>query len=467
MRSSSIRIKKFLISPRTIISLIMIILIACVAGSLIPQAADKSPSYFETWKEKNIYTYRFVNRLQLNRVYTSFWFLSAVFLVTVSLGYSVYLQVRRNLRQTTDHGPQTTDIFETEAPDKIKSVFISRGYRLLTVRNSQTSVNRERKLIFAKNSIGRWGSVIFHSGLLLVIVSALIAFSFQKRGFVQLIEGETFDGRDDDFLVKDMGILTKDFNPDFKTHLRGFRHTYWENWQVKFVESSLTVINDGKTTRRMLSVNNPLVVNGTKIYQSLDYGYALSFILKQQSGEEILTRFTLDRPADVNKPAIGKSDFPTTGYLFEMKFYPDIRKPSFYPAMPILYLTVYKNRSADPSQIIFNGLLLPGNAVKLGEDVLYFADIRNWSGLIFAENPGIFITYAGFIAGIAGAVMIFLMPYKEIHASVDASGNIAIDGMTKRYNALFREEMKEIEDELRKDMKEAAAHQQSFVREHG
>lgn len=457
------RIKKFLISPKTVISLLIIILIACVAGSLIPQVTDKSPSYFEMWKEKNIYTYRLVNRLQLNRVYTSFWFLSAIFLVMVSLGYSIYLQVRKNLKQPAERRTQITEKTDLTNKDsaRIKEVLKKRHYR------ERNTSNSGQQLIFTKNSIGRWGSVIFHAGLLLVIVSALISLAFQKRGFVQLIEGETFDGRDYDFLVKDMGIFAKDLSAGFKTQLSGFTHTYWNNNQVRFVESSLTIINDEKTSRHMLSVNNPLVVKGIKIYQSLDYGYALSFILKKTSGEDIITRFTLDRPADVKNPALGKSDFPTTGYLFEMKFYPDITKPSFYPAKPILYLTVYKNRSADPSQIIFNGLLLPGNAVKLNGDVLYFTDIRSWSGLIFAENPGMFITYAGFISGITGVVIIFLIPYKELHLSVDASGNIAIKGITKRYDALFKEEMEAIENELREGIKEASGHRQSFVRENG
>ncbi len=98
------KIKKFLTSPKTVITLIIITLGACLIGFFVPQITDKSPSFFEQWKEKNIYTYRFVDRLQLNRVYTSYWFLTLVVLITISLGYSLYLQVKKNIRHKSPFG---------------------------------------------------------------------------------------------------------------------------------------------------------------------------------------------------------------------------------------------------------------------------------------------------------------------------------------------------------------------------
>ncbi len=449
------KIKRFLISPKTIISLIIITLIACLTGFFIPQITDKSPSYFEIWKEKNIYTFRIVDRLQLNRVYTSFWFLTLVVLITASLGYSIYLQVKKNRKQSKAQsakgiaqrpvpsgaeGAKNTEesVFTTEDRNRIREILKKRQYR------EHKTLSSGQKLIFTKNSIGRWGSVIFHSGLLLVIISAFIALSFQQRGFVQLIEGETFDGRDSGFLVKNMGMFKKDFNTGFKTRLSGFSQTYWENKQVRFIESSLVVSGDEQLTKRMLSVNNPLVVKGTKVYQSLNYGYALSFMLEKPTEEKVLTHFTIDRAAEIKKPAFGKSDFPTTDYIFEMKFLPDVSNKSFYLTKPILYLTVFEE-----DRPVFNGLIIPGNAVKIKEDILYFVDVRYWSGLIFTKNPGIFIAYIGFATGIIGMGIMFLLPYKEIHLAFDTDlGLYDITGITKRYHALFKEEMDEIKKEL-------------------
>ncbi len=92
-------IKRLLLSPKTTILLILIFLAACIIGITVPQITEKSPSYFDNWEENNIYTYRFVTRLQLHKIYTSIWFLCAISLTLISLGYSLYLQIKKNIRQ--------------------------------------------------------------------------------------------------------------------------------------------------------------------------------------------------------------------------------------------------------------------------------------------------------------------------------------------------------------------------------
>ncbi|MEW6419230.1 MAG: hypothetical protein AB1480_14140 [Nitrospirota bacterium] len=42
--------------------------------------------------------------------------------------------------------------------------------------------------------MGRFGSAILHAGFLCVIIAALYSLALQQRGFVQLIETETFKG---------------------------------------------------------------------------------------------------------------------------------------------------------------------------------------------------------------------------------------------------------------------------------
>jgi cytochrome c biogenesis protein ResB len=376
-----------------------------------------------------------------------------VVLITASLGYSLYLQVKRNLKQNTEHRTclpdrqaqnsdprlQTINSFTAEHRDRIRAVFKKRRYR------ECKSLSNAQKMVFTKNSIGRWSGVIFHLGLLLVIMSAIAVLCFQQRGFVQLIEGDLFDGKENNFLVKNKGVFAGEFDAGFKTHLSKLTHGYWEKGEIKFLESAVTIIKGEETINKKLSINYPLLINGTNIYQSYDYGYTLSFVLKKPSGEEALSHFNIDRAPTVYKPAIGETDFPTTFYLFEMKFYPDVTNKSFYLTKPILYLTVFEENNR-----VFSGLIIPGNAVKIKEDILYFADTRYWSGLTFIKNPGMFIAYIGFTIGILGCALMFLFPCKEIHLTLNTeTGLFNITGTTKRYHAIFKEEMDEIKTELR------------------
>ncbi len=101
------------------------------------------------------------------------------------------------------------------------------------------------------------------------------------------------------------------------------------------------------------------------------------------------------------------------------------------------------------SSIVFNGLVIPNDAVKIKEDILHFLGVRYWSGLIFVNNPGIFIAYIGFVIGILGTGIMFLLPYKEVYLiSYADRGAYDISGLTKRYQALFKEELSEIRKEL-------------------
>jgi cytochrome c biogenesis protein ResB len=153
------RIKKLLLSPKTVVSLIIITLIACLIGFLVPQIADKSPSFFEQWKEQNIYTYRFVTRLQLHQVYTSYWFLVLVVLIAVSLAYSLFSQVKKNLHYNRMDRPQNAG-HQSQSLEKVRNVLRRRRFR------EQGFLMAEHKLIFTKNSfIAYSGNIRNHDSM--------------------------------------------------------------------------------------------------------------------------------------------------------------------------------------------------------------------------------------------------------------------------------------------------------------
>ncbi len=225
---------------------------------------------------------------------------------------------------------------------------------------------------------------------------------------MQLSEGDVFSGNDRDLLVRDYGVFVKDFNTDFKVHLSRFTHTYYDIGEVKSLESSIVVIDkDGKFQRYSISPNNPLSINGTKIYQSNNYGYVLTFILKRERGADAMTYYFLDIPDRKDKPLTMKDNYPETGYIFFIKFYPDISMNSFNLKRPILYLTVYEG-----NLMIFDGLVIPKDAIRLKGDILIFADIRQWSGILFSNNPAMPLAYAGFITAVLGATILYF-PVKE------------------------------------------------------
>ncbi len=427
--------------PRFVVALIILILIAAFAGVMIPQAGDKGPSYFEAWRLTSPKTLYLVRLLQLDRVYTSVWFLTLVFVVMLSLGHSLYSQVKRNLGRKNSAPSRDLagwDVLATASvieEDGLIRFMKQRGYSL---KNKGDAL-----FAFSKNFMNRWGGVIFHSGLFLIIVAAIIGLAFQKRGFVQVMEGEVFSGNHDAFLVQELGVFPKSFDVGFKTRLSKFKHEYWETGQIKDVSSSVAVIGeDGTARERTITVNSPVKYKGINIYQSLDYGYALSFILKRPGGKETVTHFLLDHSDKRARPLIGSSDFPQTPYIFKMEFYPDISMNSFHLGKPILYLKVLNG-----NDMVFHGLIIPGNVIKIEGNLVKFFNISPWSGLIYVKNPGMALVYAGFLISCMGAALIFFLPHKEIFISLNGHA-VTVYGRTNRYRPLFEEELEGIKRDI-------------------
>ena len=97
-------IKKFFLlisKPKFAIFLIFLILFEIFLSFLIPQIALYGPNYYEQLKIEKPFLYYIINILQLNRIYTSIWFLLPIFLALMSLGYTLYLLFTKNIKKNT------------------------------------------------------------------------------------------------------------------------------------------------------------------------------------------------------------------------------------------------------------------------------------------------------------------------------------------------------------------------------
>ncbi|MBW2605837.1 MAG: cytochrome c biogenesis protein ResB, partial [Deltaproteobacteria bacterium] len=249
-----------------------------------------------------------------------------------------------------------------------------------------------------------------------------------------------------------LGVFAGNFDPGFQVYLNKFTPSYWENDQIKNLESSLTITDTkGEAREFLLSPAGPIRFEGTRIYQSTHYGYALGFLLKQEAGKGVLTDFLLDIPAQKDKPLEGKIDFPITDYILNMKFYPNLIEPSFYATLPGVDLIV-----TEKEEQRFKGRVLFSQRARLNnKNSLKFIRIRYWTGLTFVRNYGMPLVYCGFALSTLGAFLIFMLPYKQVYLKVTEEGNnvqISVGGHTKRYGALFSEEFKELGEDLEKEL---------------
>ena len=436
------RLKKILLSRSTGLILIVFVTMLCLAGVNIPQVSDSSPSFINGWKESHQLLAPIISLLHFDRMFSSEIFIAVVFLLFFVISFSVWNLftsarkkiAKQNLR-FSEKSFKNYFSFISQDDNSVKNVLdtlAGRGYSLKNLSQG--------KYLFRKYGFSQWGGFILHLGMLIIIAAALYTFLFEKRGFIQILERDTFFGNSEEFLSTENGIFTSPFVPNFNITLEKLTPDYYPDGNLKFVESSVLVSTQTEASLHgSLSINNPYKFGGVNIYQSTSFGYTICLLLNK-NGKDIPTYFSLEHPDKLGKPFTAISDFPTTDYIFKMEFRPDINGSSFSLNQPSLRLIVDEKGMTQ-----FDGTMKPGESVRLGDQKLTFVDIRHWSGLILTENQSVIFIFLGFGLIILGLISVYIFPMREIYFAVEKNENairLCFGGRAVREPRQFEEEFR-------------------------
>lgn len=260
----------------------------------------------------------------------------------------------------------------------------------------------------------RWGSLIFHTGLLLVIVAGLAQPLWQKRGFVQLMQGEIFLGREGEFLKTEKGSLAGKIELPFGLRLDALRDAYWKDGRnLRELASDVSVLRNGHAKPVRVAVNSPLLDSGFAVYQSAYYGHAVSVELERRDGQRLMTHFLLDRAAAPGKPEVGGQSFANTDYLFSLRLSPDASGKTFALSNPSVEVEVFKG-----GRPVYAGPLTDKPIPALDGDRFTLAEIKPWSGLNIVDRGGLWILRLGFILTALGAAILFIRSPESTYVTV-------------------------------------------------
>lgn len=435
---------RLLTRPRLVLALILLILIAAVAGSLVPQAATRSPEFFAQWQRESPRVFALVSFLRLDRVYTSPWFLGLAATAALSLAASIRRQIGSVLALRRAPPPAVSERWHVipiacrATDDRIAAFMRKKGFRIRKGAGPSA--------VFVRWPWAKWAGVILHGGLFLVVLAGLTGLCLQERGFLRAVEGGVSEGVMEDFLVTDLGVFRDRFDPGFRIRLNRFDHMYWEDTgQVRSLASRVTLIDPKTGTKEeTVAVNHPVRFGSVRLHQSFDYGYALGFSLRSPNGRENAGYFFLRHSLARNRPGRLEAQYPGTAYRFAVDFYPDISRNAFHLRRPIAMLRV---SDMVGGREIFDGLIVPGSVIRVGEDRLHFVHVKRWSGLILERSPDMYLAYAGILFICLGGMMLFLFPPKEVYI-VRRGGDLAVWGATGRFHPLFREEVERLVREM-------------------
>ena len=309
-----------LTSMRTALLLLLLLALAAVPGSLIPQRGVDSLKTVR-WQTQHPDLTPIYENLQLFSVYTSVWFSAIYLLLLASLvgciipRLGVYWRAMRrqpppaprHLDRLPDHAAYLTQATGPSVLAAAAQVLRGRGYRVLssTGEDGGGSVSAER------GYLREAGNLLFHVAVLVVLIGFALGGLFGYKGGVIVVVGSGFSNnltQYDDFVpgslfdpdwMEDFSFTIDDFDVEWIERGRG------QGLARKFV-STLTYRESPSAPERSydLRVNLPLSIGGTRVFL-IGHGYAPVITIRDGNGDVAYSGPTVFLPEDLNFLSFG------------------------------------------------------------------------------------------------------------------------------------------------------------------
>lgn len=446
-----------LTSMRTALLLLLLLAIAAVPGSVVPQA-DVDAVRVVRWRADHPKLTPIYEQLGLFDVYRSVWFSAIYLLLMVSLVGCIVPRTAaywRAWRARPPRAPRRLSRLPGHASYAIeggqergdllaaaREVLARRGYRVVV---DEDAVAGER------GRLRELGNLVFHLAVLVVLVGVAWGGLFGYSGGAIVVVGQSFSNQlaqYDDFVpgalmdVADLqpyALDVRDFDVDFTATGPAV------GMPQDFVASVDYTTEPGAPTRSYdLRVNHPLDLGGGSVYL-VGHGYAPRLTLRDGTGEVVYSGPTVFLPEDATFASFGVVKAPDAQpqqiglqggfyptYGFTMKTGPFSRYPDAFN--PVVSLQVYQGdlgldqgdgqsvyaldldgltelEEADGS--MFRLDLALGQTKKLpdGLGTVSFEGLDRWVKLQMGHRPGTWLALSGVILALLGLMgSLFVRP---------------------------------------------------------
>lgn len=464
-----------LCSMRTALLLLLLLALAAVPGSVIPQQGVDALKT-SRWKAEHPDLTPIYEQLQLFSVYNSIWFSAIYILLMISLvgciipRLGVYWRAMRKppppAPRHLDRLPDHTSYASTDDPDVViahaAETLRGRGYRVVSDSSAHT-------LSAERGYLREAGNLLFHVSVLIVLVGFAMGGLFGYKGGVILLVGNDFANnltQYDDFVPGSM--FDPDVMEDFSFALNDFDVEWIESGQGqgmarKFV-SSMTYRESPDAPEKSydLKVNHPLAIGGTEVFL-IGHGYAPVVTIRDGNGDIAYSGPTIFLPESQNFLSFGVIKAPGAQpeqIGLEGFFYPtylmvdgdpiNVMGDDRNPTLSLLAYTgdlglddgspqsVYVLDKSEATQIVKEDGkplridLQLGQTMTLpdGMGTVSFDDVQKWNKLQISRTPGKHIALAGVTLALIGLLgSLFIRP-RRIWLRVLPSGSSADEGGT-------------------------------------
>ncbi|MCL4439937.1 MAG: cytochrome c biogenesis protein ResB [Firmicutes bacterium] len=436
------KIINLIVSRRTAVILLLIITFLFVLGSLLPKVDFLPPAQKEVLKANNPLLYTLALYLSPPRVAQNILFLMLTGILTLSL---IFCTVKRWSRPGTTYysgNPAWQGTWRDEAGEYLLA-------RLKNWRMERQDTGNGFILYAWRGRIGFAGSLLFHWGLLLILLGGFVTYLTSLNGGLVATEGQSIPVTPENFVrVSRLPLLgTPDKAPVLKVdkvNLEMYNEKYIRQYLV-----DVSVLDEGgrELTRDRVLVNKPLKYRGYRMTLE-DYGVAPWFVLKKLNSQEVIFDSFFNLRV-LNKSADNDVDIHDSIYLpggnehLMFRFFSDFdrRGNKLGSRSPLVKNPVFLVDNGSQKQ-----LLAPGEKKEIGPYTLEFRELRYWAYFKVVRDPGEAWSYIGFAIASLGLVMRLLDGDKRLCLEVSASGSEqkwTLGGEARLYPVLFGEWLQE------------------------
>ena len=429
-------------SVRLTIPLLIILAVASIIGTVIPQNASPE-EYLQVYK---VTTYKVLRILGLLDMYHARWFYFLLALLSLNLSVCSLKRFRSILKFfgqpeiRLDEGQ-----WKAISPSRKVSHPVLPEKSLIQVQETLSRIfgqslvlkaDKSYHLFAEKGKFSRLGFYFIHLSILVILLGALIGFFFGFNGYVNIAEGETADQA-----VSRTGQKTRSLG--FKVKLDKFNVSFYSSGAPQEFKSTVTILEgDRKVLTEPIRVNHPLTYQGISFYQS-SYGLAsvekvVLTIQDRVSGKETTV------PAQIGT----RTEIPGTSGTFALtRFISDLRGGG--PAFQVVL--------SEPDRRMETFWILQYHPeIDASRPGRYFFRVKEiepqyYSGLQVTKDPGVWVVWIGCFLMMVGFYLAFFMAHRRVWVRLtEKKGGtlVEIAGSSHRDRFEFEKELEKIEQAL-------------------
>ena len=292
------KLYKTMASVRTGVLLILIVGIFAAVGTVILQRPATDPDVLQ--RTYSPQTLVWLDRFGLTDVYHTWWFITLLALVSISIVCASlerwpnawrfyarpYTYPEAHFRLGLQHKTEIPINSEEQGLNAARFAFHKVGIHSKDVNTQKPSAIFAERHRFAVMAV-----YVIHASLLLIFIGGMIDGMFGYRGYLQLVKGETKNvlemrDRADRVDLKTIPFSIRCDDTGQENYADGSPKKWW---------SKLTVVEDGRDVEsKEIVVNDPLIYRGLRFYQA-SYGQSgnlesLNLVVKQAGAPDKATR---------------------------------------------------------------------------------------------------------------------------------------------------------------------------------